>query len=235
VRTQLIGEKNIKRQFEIIKSSLEGDYSELQQKFTKSIMLVSEEIDNLKDPFRDFIQDIEKQRTALVMELERTQYTNRQLIQQQCGRPNVFQGINNKFDSQGHLSTFNKCSKLSPNNKLGLANLGHLNTDGIHNMPHSVANAEALVKREDWERKYPQRKYTSTSPVGGMGLRRKSSNGSDVAAPLPSHGRFCEKCHGERVPEYGGAHTKRKASSPTAAAANLIEKQGTEVSNPPDA
>ena len=114
---------------------------------------------------------------------------------------------------------------MSPNDKLGLRNLGHLNTDGIHNMPTSIENAANLIKREEWERKFPQRKHTASSPAGGMSLRRMSSNGSDVSVPrpLPSHGRFCEKCHGERVPEFGGASSKRKTVSPNAPAAKLVE------------
>jgi hypothetical protein len=50
----------VQRQFDTFKKENQEDYEELQNKFTTSIMLVSEEIDNLKDPFRDFIQDIEK-------------------------------------------------------------------------------------------------------------------------------------------------------------------------------
>lgn len=51
----------------------------------RTFLLVTQEIDQLKDPLSDLLQDIDKQRIALMMELERTQFTNRQLIVHQFG------------------------------------------------------------------------------------------------------------------------------------------------------
>ena len=47
-------------------------------------MIVSNEIDGLKEPLRDICQDIDKERELMSLELERTQYTNRQLVLQHC-------------------------------------------------------------------------------------------------------------------------------------------------------
>ncbi len=38
------------------------------------------EIDNMKDPLTDMIQDIDRQRVGVMMELERTQRNNRELV-----------------------------------------------------------------------------------------------------------------------------------------------------------
>jgi hypothetical protein len=59
---------------------MEEAVSGLEVKLNKSLVLLSEEIDNLKEPLRDIIQDIDKERQAMSMELERTKYTNRQLV-----------------------------------------------------------------------------------------------------------------------------------------------------------
>ena len=59
---------------------MEEAVSWIEVKLNKSLVLLSEEIDNLKEPLRDIIQDIDKERQAMSMELERTKYTNRQLV-----------------------------------------------------------------------------------------------------------------------------------------------------------
>jgi hypothetical protein len=59
---------------------MEEAVSGIEVKLNKSLVLLSEEIDNLKEPLRDIIQDIDKERQAMSMELERTKYTNRQLV-----------------------------------------------------------------------------------------------------------------------------------------------------------
>ena len=46
----------------------------------------------MKDPLKDMIQDVDKQRTSMMMELERTQVQNRQLLHQsmqQLGQNNL--------------------------------------------------------------------------------------------------------------------------------------------------
>jgi hypothetical protein len=45
------------------------------------MMVLASEIDGLKEPLHDIMQDIDKERIAMSMELERTKFTNRQLIQ----------------------------------------------------------------------------------------------------------------------------------------------------------
>jgi hypothetical protein len=59
---------------------MEEAVSGIEVKLNKSLVLLSEEIDNLKEPLRDIIQDIDKERQAMSMGLERTKYTNRQLV-----------------------------------------------------------------------------------------------------------------------------------------------------------
>ena len=59
---------------------MEEAVSGIEVKLNKSLVLLSEEIDNLKEPLRDIIQDIDNERQAMSMELERTKYTNRQLV-----------------------------------------------------------------------------------------------------------------------------------------------------------
>jgi hypothetical protein len=59
---------------------MEEAVSGIEVKLNKSLVLLSEEIDNLKEPLRDIIQDIDKERQAMSMELERTKYTNRKLV-----------------------------------------------------------------------------------------------------------------------------------------------------------
>ena len=59
---------------------MEEAVSGIEVKLNKSLVLLSEEIDHLKEPLRDIIQDIDKERQAMSMELERTKYTNRQLV-----------------------------------------------------------------------------------------------------------------------------------------------------------
>lgn len=51
--------------------------SGLEMKLNKSLLVLSEEIDGLKEPLRDIIQDIDREREAMSMELERTKHTNR--------------------------------------------------------------------------------------------------------------------------------------------------------------
>lgn len=50
---------------------------ELELKLNRSLMILSEEIDGLKQPLHDIVQDIDKEREAMSMELERTKFTNR--------------------------------------------------------------------------------------------------------------------------------------------------------------
>lgn len=66
----------------------------LETKLNKSLVILSEEIDGLKEPLHDVIQDLDKEREAMHMELERSMQTNRQLMLQHCQRPNIFD--NNK-------------------------------------------------------------------------------------------------------------------------------------------
>ena len=46
----------------------------------KSYLLLTTELDSLKDPLTDLLQDIDKQRVSMMMELERQMINNRQLI-----------------------------------------------------------------------------------------------------------------------------------------------------------
>ena len=54
--------------------------AEIELKLNKSYLLLTTELDNLKDPLIDMLQDIDKQRVGMMMELERTQVNNRQLF-----------------------------------------------------------------------------------------------------------------------------------------------------------
>jgi hypothetical protein len=60
VQKSLIATEKCKKEFSVTRDHLGIEVEELSNKFTKSIMLVSKEIDDLKDPFHDFIQNIEK-------------------------------------------------------------------------------------------------------------------------------------------------------------------------------
>ena len=51
--------------------------SVLDFKLNKSLVVMSEEIDALKEPLHDILQDIDQERLAISAELERTQFTNR--------------------------------------------------------------------------------------------------------------------------------------------------------------
>ena len=57
----------------------------LEVKLNRSLTVVNTEIDALKEPIRDFKQDIDQERQLMSFELERT----RKLVLQQCSRPNV--------------------------------------------------------------------------------------------------------------------------------------------------
>ena len=56
----------------------------IEEKLHKSLLAISIEIDELKDPLKDVIQNIGKDREMYSLELERTQYANRQLVLQSC-------------------------------------------------------------------------------------------------------------------------------------------------------
>ena len=62
----------------------------LEVKLNRSLYVLSEEIDGLKEPLLDVVQDIDKERAAMSKELERTHFANRQLVQMNCLRPNLF-------------------------------------------------------------------------------------------------------------------------------------------------
>ena len=62
----------------------------LEVKLQKSLHILSEEIDGLKEPLLDVVQDIDREREAMTKELERSHYANRQLVQMNCLRPNMF-------------------------------------------------------------------------------------------------------------------------------------------------
>ena len=46
--------------------------AEIELKLNKSYLLLTTELDGLKDPLTDLLQDIDKQRVSMMMELERT-------------------------------------------------------------------------------------------------------------------------------------------------------------------
>ena len=45
--------------------------AEIELKLNKSYLLLTTELDTLKDPLTDMLQDIDKQRISMMMELER--------------------------------------------------------------------------------------------------------------------------------------------------------------------
>ena len=51
---------------------MEAAIAALELKLNKSFLLVTQEIDSMKEPLVDVFQDFEKQRASLMMELERT-------------------------------------------------------------------------------------------------------------------------------------------------------------------
>lgn len=53
--------------------------AEIELKLNKSYLLLTTELDNLRDPLVDMLQDIDKQRVAMMKELERTKLNNRKL------------------------------------------------------------------------------------------------------------------------------------------------------------
>ena len=54
--------------------------AELELKLNRSYLLMTTELDNMRDPLVDMLQDIDKQRVAMMKELERTQVNNRELL-----------------------------------------------------------------------------------------------------------------------------------------------------------
>jgi hypothetical protein len=65
------------RNLQLARSEMDEAISGLEMKLNKSLIVLSEEIDGLKEPLRDIIQDIDREREAMSMELERTKHTNR--------------------------------------------------------------------------------------------------------------------------------------------------------------
>lgn len=59
------------------RNEMEEAVQSLESKLNKSLVVLSEEIDGLKEPLHDIIQDIDKERQAMSLELERTKHTNR--------------------------------------------------------------------------------------------------------------------------------------------------------------
>ena len=53
--------------------------AEIELKLNKSYLMLTTELDSLKDPLKDVLQDIDKQRVSMMMELERQMIKNRQL------------------------------------------------------------------------------------------------------------------------------------------------------------
>ena len=66
----------------------------------KSYLLLTTELDSLKDPLTDLLQDIDKQRVSMMMELERQMINNRQLIQT-SQKLSTQVAANKRQDSQG--------------------------------------------------------------------------------------------------------------------------------------
>lgn len=75
----------------------------LEVKLNRSLVVLSCEIDGLKEPLSDILQDIDKERELMSMELERTQHANRQLVLQHCQRPNMFTPEPNMSPRRGTL------------------------------------------------------------------------------------------------------------------------------------
>jgi hypothetical protein len=65
------------RNLQLARQEMDESVKGLETKLNKSLVVLSEEIDGLKEPLHDIIQDIDKERVAMNRELERTKYTNR--------------------------------------------------------------------------------------------------------------------------------------------------------------
>jgi len=68
------------RNLQLARKEMADAVSMIDVKLNKSLVVLSEEIDQLKEPLVDILQDIDKERVAMSQELERSQFTNRQLI-----------------------------------------------------------------------------------------------------------------------------------------------------------
>jgi hypothetical protein len=76
----------------------------VELKLNKSVMVLAHEMDCLREPLQDHMQQITNERRLISNELERTQYTNRQLILQNCKRPNIFDPKNGLSETIVHLA-----------------------------------------------------------------------------------------------------------------------------------
>ena len=77
VNEQVIPIKDLMFQVEASRKEQAQAIAEIELKLNKSYLLLTTELDGLKDPLTDLLQDIDKQRVSMMMELERTQINNR--------------------------------------------------------------------------------------------------------------------------------------------------------------
>ena len=61
----------------LARSEMDEAVKGLEMKLNRSLVTVAQEIDQLKSPLNDVLQDIGKEREAICMELERTKESNR--------------------------------------------------------------------------------------------------------------------------------------------------------------
>ena len=80
VQEQVIPVNDLVCEQKIMRREQSEAIAELELKLNKSYLLLTNELDNLKDPLMDMMQDLDQQRHGVMMELERTQTNNRQLL-----------------------------------------------------------------------------------------------------------------------------------------------------------
>ena len=74
----------------LARSEMDEAVKGLEMKLNRSLVTVAQEIDQLKSPLHDMLQDIAKERETICKELERTKESNRQLVLLNCQRTNLF-------------------------------------------------------------------------------------------------------------------------------------------------
>ncbi len=72
VQQQVLPINQFVRNLKLARKEMSEAVSVLDFKLKKSLVVMSEEIDALKEPLHDILQDIDKERLAISAELERT-------------------------------------------------------------------------------------------------------------------------------------------------------------------